>query len=75
MKRTCESLEKGSTKYSFKAEAKLELQPQKLLLKANPLKRRQNELKVEVKGLKDKIKQKMSRRSLADEWLFQYILC
>ena len=45
----------------------MELQPQKLLLKANPLKRRQNELKVEVKGLKDKIKQKMSRRSLADE--------
>ena len=36
-------------------------------MKANALKRRQNELKIEVKGLQDEIEQKRSKRSLADK--------
>ena len=75
MRRTCESLEKDSTKYSFGAERKPDFEARKLLEKANTLKRRQNELKVEVKGLQDEIEQKWCKRSLADKWLFQYVLC
>ena len=65
--RTCESLEEDSTKYSSKAETKSELEARKLLVKANALKRRQNELKIAVKGLQDEIEQKISKRSLADK--------
>ena len=56
--RTCESLEEDSTKYSFEAETKSDLEAQK---------RRQNELKIEVKGLQDEIEEKRSKRSLADK--------
>ena len=73
--RTCESLEKDSTKYSFEAETKSDFEAWKLLVKANTLKRRQNELKIEVKGLQDEIEQKRCKRSLAHKWIFQYVLC
>lgn len=56
--RTCESLEEDSTKYSFEAETKSDLEAQK---------RRQNELKIEVKGLQDETEEKRSKRSLADK--------
>ena len=36
-------------------------------MKANALKRRQNDLKIEVKGLQDKIEQERSKRFLADK--------
>ena len=69
--RTCTSLEKDITKYSCEAETKLYL---KLLVNANALIRRKNELKIEVKGLQDDIEKK-SKRSLADKQLLQYGLC
>ena len=66
--RTCKSLEEDITKYSFEAETKLYL---KLLVNANALIRRKNELKIEVKGLQDDIEKK-SKRSLADKQLLKY---
>ena len=77
MIRTCESLEEDSTKYSVEAETKSDLEARKLLGKANALKRKQNELKIKVKGLQDETEQRSQKykRSLADKWLFQYILC
>ena len=56
--RTCESLEEHSTKYSFEAETKSDLEARKLLAKANALKRKQNELKTKVKGLQDETEQR-----------------
>ena len=53
--RTCESLEEKSTKYSFETDTKSDLEAQKLLVKANALKGRQNELKIEVRDLQDEI--------------------
>ena len=53
--RTCESLEEESTKYSFETDTKSDLEAQKLLVKANTLKGRQNELKIEVRDLQDEI--------------------
>ena len=69
--RTCTSLEEDIIKYSFEAETKSYL---KLLVNANALIRRKNELKIEVKGLQDDIEKK-SKRSLADKQLLQYGLC
>ena len=66
MIRTCESLEKDSTKCSFEEETKSNLEAGKLLVKANALKRRQNELKIEVKSVQDEIEQKRSKRFLVD---------
>ena len=59
-------MEKNSTKYSFEEEAKLNLEAGKLLVKANALKRRQNELKIEVKSVQDEIEQKRSKRFVVD---------
>ena len=53
--RTCESLEEESTKYSFETDTKSDLEAQKLLVKANALKGRQNKLKIEVRDLQDEI--------------------
>ena len=53
--RTCESLEEESTKYLFETDTKSDLEAQKLLVKANALKGRQNELKIEVRDLQDEI--------------------
>ena len=53
--RTCESLEEESTKYSFETDTKSDLEAQKFLVKANALKGRQNELKIQVKDLQDEI--------------------
>ena len=53
--RTCESLEEKSTKYSFETDTKSDLEAQKFLVKANALKGRQNELKIQVKDLQDEI--------------------
>ena len=53
--RTCESLEEKSTKYSFETDTKSDLEAQKFLVKANALKGRQNELKIEVRDLQDEI--------------------
>ena len=69
--RTCTSLEEDIIKYSFEAETKSYL---KLLVNANALIRRKNELKIEVKGLQDDIEKK-SKRSLADKQLLKYGLC
>ena len=66
-------MEKDSTKYSFEEETKSNLEAGKLLVKANALKRRQNELKIEVKSVQDEIEQKRSKRFLVDQWLFKYI--
>ena len=52
---TCESLEEESTKYSFETDTKSDLEAQKFLVKANALKGRQNELKIQVKNLQDEI--------------------
>ena len=52
---TCESLEEESTKYSFETDTKSDLGAQKFLVKANALKGRQNELKIQVKDLQDEI--------------------
>ena len=52
---TCESLEEESTKYSFETDTKSDLEAQKFLVKANALKGRQNELKIQVKDLQDEI--------------------
>ena len=60
-------MEKNSTKYSFEEEAILNLEAGKLLVKANALKRRQNELKIEVKSVQDEIEQKRSKRFLVDQ--------
>ena len=59
--------QKKATLYSFEAEAKQNLEARKLLVKANALKRKQNELKIEVKGLQDKVEQERSKRFLADK--------
>ena len=53
--RTCESFEEKSTKYSFETDTKSDLEAQKFLVKANALKGRQNELKIQVKDLQDEI--------------------
>ena len=58
---------KATLKYSFEAETKSDLEAPKLLVKATALKRRQNDLKIEVKGLQDKIEQERSKRFLADK--------
>ena len=56
--RTCESLKEDRTKYSFEAETKSDLGARKLLVRANALNRRQNELKIEVKVYKMKLNKK-----------------
>ena len=55
---TCDSLEDEFTRYVTEVEKQVDLT---LLIKANVLKRRQNELKTEVGDIQDQIEAKRSK--------------